>query len=69
MKAEHRLGAARKRDSGICGGTRAGGRGFPGVDAPAYAWTAEQQKILASLAKDLKANAGKRRSIPRALSG
>ncbi len=34
------------------------------MNAPAYAWTPEQQKFLAALAKDLKANAGKSAVIP-----
>ena len=34
------------------------------LNAPAYAWTDEQQKFLAALAKDLKANAGKSAVIP-----
>ena len=36
----------------------------PASNAPAYAWTDEQQKFLAALAKDLKANAGKCAVIP-----
>jgi len=35
-----------------------------GVTASGYAWTPEQQKYLAALAKDLKANAGKSAVIP-----
>ena len=35
-----------------------------GVQAPAYAWTDEQKKFLAALAKDLKASAGKCAVIP-----
>jgi len=38
--------------------------GVAGVNPPAYAWTAEQQKFLAALAKDLKANAGKCAVLP-----
>ncbi len=38
--------------------------GVAGVEAPAYAWSGEQQKFLAALAKDLKANAGKSAVIP-----
>ncbi len=34
------------------------------LNAPAYAWTDEQKKFLAALAKDLKANAGKSAVIP-----
>ena len=38
--------------------------GVPGVNAPAITWTGEQQKFLAALAKDLKANAGKSAVLP-----
>ncbi len=34
------------------------------MNPPAYTWTDEQQKFLAALAKDLKANAGKSAVIP-----
>ena len=34
------------------------------MQAPNYAWTAEQQKFFAALAKDLKASAGKSAVIP-----
>ena len=63
MKAEHRLGL---RASEIPAFTAelAKAVGVAGVNAPAYAWTDEQQKFLAALAKDLKANAGKSAVIP-----
>ncbi len=38
--------------------------GASGPQAPAYSWTDAQQKFLAALAKDLKANAGKSAVIP-----
>jgi hypothetical protein len=38
--------------------------GVAGSNAPAYAWTEEQKKFLAALAKDLKAHAGKSAVIP-----
>ena len=63
MKAEHRLGL---RASEIPAFTAelAKAVGVAGVNAAAYQWTAEQQKFLAALAKDLKANAGKCAVIP-----
>jgi molybdopterin-containing oxidoreductase family iron-sulfur binding subunit len=63
MKADHRLGL---RASEIPSFTAALAQavGASGVNAPAYAWTAEQQKFLAALVKDLKANAGKSAVIP-----
>jgi molybdopterin-containing oxidoreductase family iron-sulfur binding subunit len=63
MKAEHRLGL---RASEIPSFTAALAQavGAPGVSVPSYAWTADQQKYLAALAKDLKANAGKSAVIP-----
>jgi molybdopterin-containing oxidoreductase family iron-sulfur binding subunit len=63
MKAEHRLGL---RASEIPAFTAALAQavGVVGVQAPSYAWTAEQQKYLAAVAKDLKANAGKSAVIP-----
>jgi MoCo/4Fe-4S cofactor protein with predicted Tat translocation signal len=63
MKAEHRLGL-RASEIPAFAAALAQAVGVSGVDAPAYAWTAEQQKFLASLAKDLKANAGKSAVIP-----
>ncbi len=63
MKAEHRLGL---RASEIPAFTAelAKAVGVAGVNPPAYSWTAEQQKYLAVLAADLKANAGKSVVIP-----
>ena len=63
LKAEHRLGL---RASEIPAFTAelAKAVGVSGVEAPAYAWTDEQKKFLAALAKDLKANAGKSVVIP-----
>jgi molybdopterin-containing oxidoreductase family iron-sulfur binding subunit len=63
MKAEHRLGL---RASEIPAFTAALAQavGAAGVQAPSYAWTPDQQKFLAALAKDLKSNAGKSAVIP-----
>jgi molybdopterin-containing oxidoreductase family iron-sulfur binding subunit len=63
MKAEHRLGL---RASEIPAFTAelAKAVGVAGVNSPAYAWTDVQQKFLAAVAKDLKANAGKSAVIP-----
>jgi len=63
LKAEHRLGL---RASEIPAFTAelAKNVGVAGVEAPAYAWTEEQKKFLAALAKDLKAHAGKSVVIP-----
>jgi len=63
LKAEHRLGL---RASEIPAFTAelAKALGVTGVNPPAYAWTGEQKKFLASLARDLKANAGKSVVIP-----
>ena len=63
MKAEHRLGL-RASEIPAFAAALAQAVGASGVDAPSYAWTAEQQKFLASLAKDLKASAGKSAVIP-----
>ena len=63
MKAEHRLGL-RASEIPAFAAALAQAVGVPGVNAPAYAWTDEQQKFLAALAKDLKANAGKSAVIP-----
>jgi len=63
MKAEHRLGL-RASEIPAFAAALANAVGFEAVKAPAYAWTAEQQKFLAALAKDLKANAGKSAVIP-----
>ncbi len=63
MKAEHRLGL-RASEVPAFAAELAKAVGVAGVDAPAYAWTDEQKKFLAALAKDLKANAGKCVVIP-----
>jgi molybdopterin-containing oxidoreductase family iron-sulfur binding subunit len=63
MKAEHRLGL-RASEVPAFAAALAQAVGASGADAPSYAWSAEQQKFLASLAKDLKANAGKSAVIP-----
>ena len=63
MKAEHRLGL-RASEIPAFAAALAEAVGVPKMNAPAYAWTAEQQKFLAALAKDLKANAGKCVVIP-----
>jgi molybdopterin-containing oxidoreductase family iron-sulfur binding subunit len=63
MKAEHRLGL---RASEIPAFTAALAQavGVAGVNLPSYSWTDDQQKFLAALVKDLKANAGKSAVIP-----
>ncbi|MGB6192313.1 MAG: TAT-variant-translocated molybdopterin oxidoreductase [Terracidiphilus sp.] len=63
MKAEHRLGL-RASEVPAFAAELAKAVGVAGVNAPSYAWTAEQQKYLASLAKDLKASAGKSAVLP-----
>ena len=63
MKAEHRLGL-RASEVPAFGAELAKAVGVAGVAAPAYAWTGEQQKYLAALAKDLKATAGRSVVIP-----
>jgi molybdopterin-containing oxidoreductase family iron-sulfur binding subunit len=63
MKAEHRLGL-RASEIPAFVGELAKALGVGGVDVPAYAWTDEQKKFLAALAKDLKANGGKSVVIP-----
>ena len=63
MKAEHRLGL-RASEVPVFAAALAKAVGVAGVDAPSYAWTGEQQKFLAVLAKDLKANAGKSAVLP-----
>lgn len=63
MKAEHRLGL-RASEVPAFTAELAKAVGVAGVNPPAYAWTDEQQKYLAALAKDLKANAGKSAVIP-----
>jgi molybdopterin-containing oxidoreductase family iron-sulfur binding subunit len=63
LKAEHRLGL---RASEIPAFTAelAKAVGVSGVDAPTYAWTDEQKKFVAAVAKDLRENAGKSAVIP-----
>jgi molybdopterin-containing oxidoreductase family iron-sulfur binding subunit len=63
MKAEHRLGL-RASEVPAFAAALASAVGASGVAAPGYGWTAEQQKFLAALAKDLKASAGKSAVIP-----
>ncbi len=63
MKAEHRLGL-RASEIPAFAAELAKAVGAPGADAPAYAWTPEQQQFLASLAKDLKANGAKSAVLP-----
>jgi MoCo/4Fe-4S cofactor protein with predicted Tat translocation signal len=63
FKAEHRLGL---RASEVPAFTAALAQavGAQGASAPSYAWTDEQQKFLAALAKDLKAHGGRSVVIP-----
>ena len=63
MKAEHRLGL-RASEVPAFAAALAAAVGAAGVSAPAYAWTDEQQKFLAALTKDLKANAGRSAVLP-----
>ncbi|HET7104951.1 MAG TPA: TAT-variant-translocated molybdopterin oxidoreductase [Terracidiphilus sp.] len=63
MKAEHRL-KLRASEIPAFAAELAKAVGVTGVNAPAYAWTAEQQKFLAALAQDLKASAGRSAVIP-----
>jgi MoCo/4Fe-4S cofactor protein with predicted Tat translocation signal len=63
MKAEHRLGL-RASEIPAFAAALAAAVGAAGVAAPSYAWTDEQQKFLAALANDLKANAGKSAVLP-----
>ncbi len=63
MKAEHRLGL-RASEIPAFAAALAQAVGVSGVNPPAYAWTADQQKFLAALAKDLKASAGKCAVLP-----
>jgi molybdopterin-containing oxidoreductase family iron-sulfur binding subunit len=63
MKAEHRLGL-RASEIPSFAAALASALGVTGVSAPSYAWTADQQKFLAALAKDLKANAGRSAVLP-----
>ena len=63
MKAEHRLGL-RASEVPAFAAALAAQVGASGASAPQYAWTGEQQKFLAALAKDLKASSGKSAVIP-----
>ena len=63
LKAEHRLGL-RASEIPAFAAELAKAVGVAGIEAPAYAWTDEQKKFLAVLAKDLKAHAGKSVVIP-----
>ena len=63
LKAEHRLGL-RASEIPAFAAELAKAVGINGVEPPAYAWTDEQKKFLAALAKDLKAHAGKCVVIP-----
>jgi MoCo/4Fe-4S cofactor protein with predicted Tat translocation signal len=63
MKAEHRQGL-RASEIPAYAAALAEAVGVSGVNVPSYAWTDEQQKFLAALAKDLKANAGKCAVLP-----
>jgi MoCo/4Fe-4S cofactor protein with predicted Tat translocation signal len=63
MKAEHRLGL-RASEVPAFAAALAAAVGASGVQASSYAWTGEQQKFLAALAKDLKASVGKSAVIP-----
>ena len=63
MKAEHRLGL-RASEVPAFAAELAKAVGVGGVNAPSYPWNADQQKFLAALVKDLKANAGKSAVLP-----
>ncbi len=63
LKAEHRLGL-RASEIPAFAAELAKAVGVAGVNSPSYAWTDEQQKFLAALAKDLKANGGKSAVMP-----
>jgi molybdopterin-containing oxidoreductase family iron-sulfur binding subunit len=63
LKAEHRLGL-RASEIPAFAAELAKAIGVSGVEVPAYAWTEEQKKFLAVVAKDLKAHAGKSVVIP-----
>ena len=58
LKAEHRLGL-RASEIPAFAAELAKAVGVAGIEPPAYAWTEEQKRFLAALAKDLKAHAGK----------
>jgi molybdopterin-containing oxidoreductase family iron-sulfur binding subunit len=63
LKAEHRLGL-RASEIPAFAAELAKAVGVSGVEPPAYAWTDEQKRFLAALAKDLKEHAGKSVVIP-----
>jgi molybdopterin-containing oxidoreductase family iron-sulfur binding subunit len=63
LKAEHRLGLRASQIPAFAA-ELAKAVGVAGVNVPAYAWTGEQKKFLAAVAKDLKAHAGKCVVIP-----
>ena len=63
MKAEHRLGL-RASEVPAFVAALAQAVGATGISAPQYAWTADQAKFMAAVAKDLKNNAGKSAIIP-----
>jgi MoCo/4Fe-4S cofactor protein with predicted Tat translocation signal len=63
MKAEHRLGL-RASEVPAFAAALASALGVSGVSASSYAWTAGQQKFVETVAKDLKAHAGKSAVIP-----
>ena len=63
MKAEHRLGL-RASEIPAFAAALAMAVGAQGAAASSYNWTGEQQKFLAALAKDLKANPGKSAVLP-----
>ena len=63
MKAEHRLGL-RASEIPAFAAALAAAVGASAASAPQYAWTDEQQKFLAAVVKDLKANAGKSAVLP-----
>jgi len=63
MKAEHRLGLRASEFPRLLVSWRRHSA-LAGVDVPTYAWTDEQKKFLAGVAKDLKAHAGQCVVIP-----
>jgi molybdopterin-containing oxidoreductase family iron-sulfur binding subunit len=63
LKSEHRLGL-RASEIPAFAAELAKAVGVSGVEPPAYAWTDEQKRFLAALAKDLKGHAGKSVVIP-----
>ena len=63
LKAEHRL-VLRASEIPAFAAELAKAVGVAGVEPPNYAWTDEQKKFLAVLAKDLKAHAGRCVVIP-----